>query len=247
MQIAGCLCGCNLPIASLIETLHSEESEFTEDSLRMCIIDLASRKSFASAPGKLIILTLHLLQLGYDWEAQDFMSLSCTRRKFSTICKSLANCTCWGIGVPQHLHDVHVDIVDFFITCIIAMSIIKVTSCYIPGRIADIADSLDSTEEGMKWRWELRSLQALPKALHAPAKEIKKTLNQVSITPILYIHLVLWLEFGAFFWNPLCKISKLIWSPCKKKSPLKVGIIGGLNWRQASRLEWWDRPFTNPS
>ncbi len=56
LQIAGFLCGCKLAITVLLEKLHDSESSFTKEALRNCIIDLATRRSFAPCKGKISIL-----------------------------------------------------------------------------------------------------------------------------------------------------------------------------------------------
>lgn len=43
-----------------------------------------------------------------------------------------------------------------------------------------LENTFEDEDNTMLWRWELRSLQSLPKALQAGGKELKKALNEVS-------------------------------------------------------------------
>ena len=52
MQVAGILCGCTLPLTPLMARLHGGNSDFSQDALRMSIIDMATRKSFAAKSGE---------------------------------------------------------------------------------------------------------------------------------------------------------------------------------------------------
>lgn len=51
---------------------------------------------------------------------------------------------------------------------------------WVDAGVADTVDPLEDESEDALWRWELRDVKVLPKALRSKAQELKRNLHKVS-------------------------------------------------------------------